>query len=379
MPTAAACCAGTGPTRCCSDRSRFALVESQTSISCVEGSPVRTYPRPERAAASKASAPASGASSPEWFVVYDPASSSWRTSPRSEDEASIVFSGTWPRAGTMRRGTACPQRPSAPLTAATGSSWSRGAYPTPSAASYGSASCRMRDRARERRASRRGRADARAGPRRRRRWRRRPTSSRRATREAIRAGRATRARRGRAGRRRSRTTRRADAAPAARRGAGRDRSRAKRGAGQRRPLATRARAGRDGVELARAERTPERRDGRELPIWPPDSDDLLAWRTVPPAAQPAVCGVADVVPDRFQRLRALGNAVVPAVAEVVGHVALGIARWLTRSAGPRRHSALGRTDSVRAGATVSVTPCSSTTTSSASGKNPRVAELTRNS
>ncbi len=114
------------------------MVESQTSISCVEGSPARTYPRPERAAASKESARGSGASSPEWFASYDPASSSWRTSPRSEDEVSIVFSGTWPRAGTMRRGTACPQRPSAPLTAATGSSWSRGAYPTPSAASYGS-------------------------------------------------------------------------------------------------------------------------------------------------------------------------------------------------------------------------------------------------
>src|SRR5690606_9762457 len=36
-------------------------------------------------------------------------------------------------------------------------------------------------------------------------------------------------------------------------------------------------------------------DGRELPIWPPDSDDVLAWGSVPSAAQPAVCGVADVV------------------------------------------------------------------------------------
>jgi DNA (cytosine-5)-methyltransferase 1 len=61
-------------------------------------------------------------------------------------------------------------------------------------------------------------------------------------------------------------------------------------------------------------------DGCELPIWPPDSDDLLAWRAVPPAAQPAICGVADVVSDRVQRLRALGNAVAPAVAEVVGRV-----------------------------------------------------------
>jgi site-specific DNA-cytosine methylase len=74
-------------------------------------------------------------------------------------------------------------------------------------------------------------------------------------------------------------------------------------------------------------------DGRDLPVWPPASDDVQAWRAVPPAAQPAVCGVADVVPDRLHRLRAVGNAVAPAVAEVVGHVVIDIARWL--DAGPR--------------------------------------------
>lgn len=38
----------------------------------------------------------------------------------------------------MRRGTAYRRRPSAPLTAVTGSSYSRGEYPTPSATPYGS-------------------------------------------------------------------------------------------------------------------------------------------------------------------------------------------------------------------------------------------------
>ena len=38
----------------------------------------------------------------------------------------------------MRSGTAYPLPPSAPITTGTGSSWSRGKHPTPSAAKYGS-------------------------------------------------------------------------------------------------------------------------------------------------------------------------------------------------------------------------------------------------
>lgn len=59
-------------------------------------------------------------------------------------------------------------------------------------------------------------------------------------------------------------------------------------------------------------------DRCDLPVWPPASDDLRAWGRVPTEAQPALCGVAHGIPDRVDRLRALGNAVVPAVAEVIG-------------------------------------------------------------
>ena len=52
--------------------------------------------------------------------------------------------------------------------------------------------------------------------------------------------------------------------------------------------------------------------------WPPRPDDLHAWGQMPPEAQPALCGVTHGLPRRVERLRALGNAVVPQVAEVVG-------------------------------------------------------------
>ena len=48
--------------------------------------------------------------------------------------------------------------------------------------------------------------------------------------------------------------------------------------------------------------------------FPPGPDDLRAWACVPPELEPAVCRVADGLPDRVDRLRALGNAVVPECA-----------------------------------------------------------------
>jgi DNA (cytosine-5)-methyltransferase 1 len=54
--------------------------------------------------------------------------------------------------------------------------------------------------------------------------------------------------------------------------------------------------------------------------WPAAPDDMHAWGRVPMEAQPAVCRVTHGVSagvDRA-RLRALGNAVVPQVAEVIG-------------------------------------------------------------
>ena len=71
-----------------------------------------------------------------WF---DRDGSSWKTSQRLLLGGWASFSETWPRAGMMRSGIAFPLQPSAPLTGATGSSWSRGEYPTPSATEYGSA------------------------------------------------------------------------------------------------------------------------------------------------------------------------------------------------------------------------------------------------
>ncbi len=57
--------------------------------------------------------------------------------------------------------------------------------------------------------------------------------------------------------------------------------------------------------------------------WPPGPDDLHAWRKMPTEAQPAICRVAHGVPAGLdaRRLRALGNAVVPQVAEVIGKAA----------------------------------------------------------
>jgi len=67
-------------------------------------------------------------------------------------------------------------------------------------------------------------------------------------------------------------------------------------------------------------------DGCRLPLWPPSSDDHDGWSRVPSAAQPAIRGVAHGPAGpldpalRRKRLKALGNAVVPPVAEVIGRL-----------------------------------------------------------
>ncbi len=68
--------------------------------------------------------------------------------------------------------------------------------------------------------------------------------------------------------------------------------------------------------------------GRESPHadqWPPSPDDVHAWGRVQASSQPSFCRVAYGVPARSHRLRALGNAVVPQVAEVIGRVIVGMA------------------------------------------------------
>ena len=80
--------------------------------------------------------------------------------------------------------------------------------------------------------------------------------------------------------------------------------------------------------------------------WPPRPNDVHAWGRVSPDTQPAICRLADGLPagllrDRRRRLKALGNAVVPAVAEVVGRVVLQLDAQLGLCDSPP-HDDMGR-------------------------------------
>jgi hypothetical protein len=101
-----------------------------TSMSSAAASPARTSASPAEAKGSTGNARVFGQSTPDSFATYDPATSSWRTSQLSLLEEWSVFSGTWPRAGMTRNGTASRLRPLVPLTGATGS----GLWPTPNGA-----------------------------------------------------------------------------------------------------------------------------------------------------------------------------------------------------------------------------------------------------
>lgn len=55
----------------------------------------------------------------------------------------------------------------------------------------------------------------------------------------------------------------------------------------------------------------------------------MAGDSPPWAFAPEFCGMDDGIPHRVERLRALGNAVVPQCAEVIGHVILELERSVT--------------------------------------------------
>lgn len=99
----------------------------------------KTYPSLAAALASKVRGLGSGRSSRASFAIWDRDTSSWKTSQRSLFGGWIGFSESWPRSGMMQSGIAYRLQPSNPLTAAIGSSWSRGEYPTPTAEIYGTA------------------------------------------------------------------------------------------------------------------------------------------------------------------------------------------------------------------------------------------------
>lgn len=76
-----------------------------TSTSSAAAFPVRTCLTLGRALASQVSAAVCGSSSRESFAIYDPASSSWRTSQRSLLAGWTLFSGAFPKRGMMRSGS----------------------------------------------------------------------------------------------------------------------------------------------------------------------------------------------------------------------------------------------------------------------------------
>jgi hypothetical protein len=92
-----------------------------------EASRARTSALLARAPGSPGLARVFGQSTPASLASYDPATSSWRTSQLSLLADSESFSGTWPRSGMTRSGTAYQLQPLAPLTAGIGS----GSWPTP--------------------------------------------------------------------------------------------------------------------------------------------------------------------------------------------------------------------------------------------------------
>lgn len=96
-------------------------------MSSAAASPAKTSPSPAREQGSKEAARVFGPSTHDSLASFDPDTSSWRTSQLSLLGGLDEFSGTWPRSGMTRSGTAYQRQPLAPLTGGT----AFGSWPTP--------------------------------------------------------------------------------------------------------------------------------------------------------------------------------------------------------------------------------------------------------
>ena len=135
-PTAGRSSRGTSPKPSASRTSaRSAPRASRRSTSSAAASHVKTSAPPGEEPGSTAPARVFGPSSPGSFASYDPATSSWRTSPpcsRAKGRGgtgrrSAEFSETWPRQGMTRSGRAFPLASSGHRTCESAS----GSWPTP--------------------------------------------------------------------------------------------------------------------------------------------------------------------------------------------------------------------------------------------------------
>lgn len=99
------------------------------SMSSAAASPAKTSQSPAREQGSTEPARVFGPSTHDSLASFDPDTSSWRTSQLSLLGGLDEFSGTWPRSGMTRNGTAYQRAPLAPLTGGTAS----GLLPTPAA------------------------------------------------------------------------------------------------------------------------------------------------------------------------------------------------------------------------------------------------------
>jgi len=102
-----------------------------------EASPAKTSRLRAKAPVSMGSVPDYGVSTPVSLANYDPNTSSWKTSQLCLEGGWETFSGTWPRSGMMRSGTAFQLLPLVRLTEETAS----GYWPTPNAMSNDKTPC----------------------------------------------------------------------------------------------------------------------------------------------------------------------------------------------------------------------------------------------